>query len=58
MTKHYCHEDNQGYCHNGCGKIMNTESANNYHGDKGYIRALELRMWHLEKLLADKKGDK
>ena len=31
---HECYEDNQGMCHNGCGRILNEDSARGYFGDK------------------------
>jgi hypothetical protein len=30
---HVCYEDNQGMCHNGCGRILNTHSAAAYFGE-------------------------
>jgi hypothetical protein len=30
---HVCYEDNQGMCHNGCGRILNTDSAAAYFGE-------------------------
>lgn len=48
MEAHKCYEDNQGHCHNGCGRILNTDSARGYHGDDEYIRLLEMRMFELE----------
>jgi 7-cyano-7-deazaguanine synthase in queuosine biosynthesis len=51
--KHVCYEDNQGYCHNGCGRILEPMSARAYHGDEKYIQILQQRMWKLEKLLED-----
>jgi hypothetical protein len=46
--KHICYEDNQGHCHNGCGRILNHDSARGYHGDKEYMRLLEQRVHELE----------
>ena len=34
IEKHECYEDNQGMCHNRCGRILNKDSARSYFGDK------------------------
>ena len=46
--KHVCYEDNQGHCHNGCGRILNPDSARAYHGDEEYIKLLAQRNLELE----------
>ena len=30
FPRHICYEDNQGMCHNGCGRVLNQESAEAY----------------------------
>tara|TARA_R110000796_G_scaffold1456_1_gene5816 strand:+ start:1152 stop:1427 length:276 start_codon:yes stop_codon:yes gene_type:complete len=30
---HICCEDNQGMCHNGCGRVLNTDAAAAYFGE-------------------------
>lgn len=37
---HVCYEDNQGMCHNGCGKILNTETAAAYFGEAKLARMM------------------
>jgi len=40
MSKHFCHEDNQGMCYNGCGRVLNQCSARAYFGDAEVDRML------------------
>ena len=48
MSEHTSYEDNQGMCHNGCGRILNSDSARGYWGEKGYVTLLEGRVRELE----------
>ena len=39
---HACYEDNQGMCHNGCGRILNTETAAAYFGETKLAQMMKL----------------
>jgi hypothetical protein len=42
--KHQCYEDNSGFCYNGCGRLMNRDSALAYDSKTQFAFEFQIRI--------------